>query len=198
MSVSPIPSRLDFVASARREFKFLSDRPYAFWLVSQDEEVIAYESDGIELSVYHDRLSYELDVALARLSHEDEVLHPYGVSDLVRLSDPASMADYRTFAATTSEGVNRGVARLANELRAHGPLLLDPSSQQWDQLSQARARASNEFGKTLAAKTLREQATRAWSRRNYAAVLEAYSQLSDRLSEIEQRRLQYATKKLGL
>jgi hypothetical protein len=196
MNVDPSPSRLGFVAAGRAAFDFVTEPRYSLWLAYQDEGRIGYEGDDLVLVVMHDLFSYELDVALSRPSEAEEVRHPYTLTDLMRVADPVRARAYRQFAATTDASVQRGTADLASEFRKYGLAALLGSADFYHEMSAARAESVREFGMELADQHARGNAERAWQRRDFQAVVLAYSAMGDRLSRVESERLRYASQRL--
>lgn len=64
MNVIPSGSRLNFVASARSAFDFVTNPPYSLWLADQDKGRVTYSRVDLGLAILHDRISYELDLAV--------------------------------------------------------------------------------------------------------------------------------------
>jgi hypothetical protein len=196
MTIEPIPSRLDFVAAGRSAFDFLAKPPYSMWLTEQDEGRIGYEGDDVVVVVLHEPISYELDIALWRPSAEDEVKHPFTISDMIRVVDPDGVRTYRRFAARNEDSVRRGVAQLASELRRYGSAALAGETSFFRTMSAARSEATREWGMDLADRAARKNAERAWLQRDFQGVIQAYRSMGDRLSKVERERLNYAIRRL--
>jgi hypothetical protein len=196
MKITPPASRLEFVASARLAFDFVTEPPYSLWLESQDEGRVNYADAEVGLAITHGLLSYELDLAVWREAVPAEVTHPYGMPDLIRVADPDLARSYRAFAATTEAGVERGLTKLAADLRSYGRSALSGSAEFFTRMSQGRALAARETGSERQDKQIREQAGRAWRDRDFAKVVKEYSALADRMSPSERARLRYAHKQL--
>jgi hypothetical protein len=196
MTIGPSPSRLGFVQAARSAFDFVTEPPYSLWLTDQDEGRIGYEGDDIVLAVLHDLQSYELDIALCRPSVADEVRHPYSLVDLMRVTDPVRARAYRQFAATSAASVARGTADLATGFRKYGLEALAGSASFYLEMSAARVEAARQFGIELADKHAREKAERAWRDRDFRTVVTAYGAMDGRLSQVERKRLRYASERL--
>jgi hypothetical protein len=197
VKIAPIPSRLDFVAAGRAALDFVTEPPYSLWLTEQDEGRIAYEGDDVMLVLLHDDLSYELDLALWRPSVVDEARHPFTMSDIIRVTDPAKARDYRSFSAASDDSVRRGVAILVSDFREYGLAALTGEGDFYRQMLDARSEAAREFATEIADKAARERAEQAWLRRDFEEVIVAYRSMEDRLSRAERARLHYAAKRLG-
>jgi hypothetical protein len=198
MNIIPPASRLNFVASARSAFDFVTKPPYSLWLVAQDEGRVTYASLDLGLVILHDRLSYELDLAVWRESVEAEVVHPYTMVDLVRVADPDRVRSYRQFSATTDAAVERGLTGLESDFRRFGLHALSGSREFFERMGQLRSQAATEFGAELEEKQARESAARAWRDRDFSNVVKQYGTLGDRLSRAERARVDYARRHLGV
>jgi hypothetical protein len=186
------------VASARSAFDFVTKPPYSLWLVAQDEGRVTYASVDLGLVILHDRLSYELDLAVWRESVEAEVAHPYTMVDLVRVADPDRVRSYRQFSATTDAAVERGLTGLESDFRRFGLHAISGSREFFERMGQLRSQAATEFGAELEEKQVRESAARAWRDRDFSNVVKQYGTLGDRLSRAERARVDYARRHLGV
>jgi hypothetical protein len=157
----PNGGRLNFVASARSAFDFVTNPPYSLWLVGQDEGRVTYAGVDLGLAILHDRLSYEIDLALWRESVEAEVAHPYTMVDLLPDADPDRARSYRQFSASTEVAVERGLAILESDFRRFGVQALSGSHEFFERMRYMRSLAAAEFGSELKDKRIRERAGRA-------------------------------------
>jgi hypothetical protein len=197
MTVVPSASRLNFVASARSAFDFVTEPPYSLWLTDQDEGRVTYSGDDLGFAILHGRLSYELDLAVWRESVQLEVTHPYTIMDLIRAEDPGRARSYRQFSAASEAAVRRGLAILVSDFRRYGLPALYGTSEFYEQLRVARSRNADEFGLELTDKISRERAERAWKERDYAKVISQYAALNDRMSQAEIERVRYARRRVS-
>lgn len=198
MNSTPPASRLNFVASARSAFDFLTTPPYALWLVDQDEGRVTYAGVDLGLAILHDRLSYELDLAVWRESVQAEVARPYTMVDLLRVADPDRARSYRQFSATTEAAVQRGLEVLKSDFSRFGLPVLSGSPEFFERIRQMQSLAVTEFGAELEDKQIREKAERAWRERDFSNVVKQYRALGDRLSQMERARVDYARRHLGM
>jgi hypothetical protein len=197
VTIAPIPSRLDFVATARSALDFVTEPPYFMQIFEQDEFRIGYEGDDLILVLLHDPLSYELDVALWRPSADDEVKHPFALADIIRIADPAKARTYRRFSATSKTAVRRGIGELVSDLRTYGVVALRGEEGFYRKMSAARSEAARQFGLELTDKAARANAEQSWHERDFRRVIKAYRSLEDRLSKVERERLNYAIRQVN-
>jgi len=187
---------LGFARLATAEFSFLTQPPFAMTLVSEEPLAIRFEGNGIAVVVFHDRLSYELGIALWRPVSATEASSPYTISDLIRVTDPVAAKRYRRFAATSTSALEHGLAKLADDLRTFGSGVLQNDPESYHRLSEAREGAVREFGRDQRMRTGRVAAEAAWLARDWYKVAEAYGGLEERLTPAERERLAYARRKL--
>jgi hypothetical protein len=197
MLIAPIPSRLGFIAAGRAAFNFVTQPPHATWLTEQDEGRIGYEGDDVVLVILHDLRSFELDIALWRPSVEDEVKHPFAISDMIRVADREKARSYRLSSAVTEDSVRRGVAKLASDFRIYGIATLTSGARFYREVTAARSEVAVHFGMELVDKAARKNAEEAWQQRDFQGVVNAYRTMEDRLSSVERGRLNYAIRRLG-
>jgi hypothetical protein len=197
MAIIPPASRLNFMATARSAFDFVTDPPYSLWLEVQREEQVAYAGADLGLAIWHERLSYELDLTVWRESDKAKGIHPYGMGDLIRVADADLARSYRSFSATTEGAVERGLAKMEADFRRFGLQALAGSHEFFEIMKQARSLAVAEWVSELEAKQIRERAGRAWRDCDFSDLVKQYSALGDRMSRAERARLAYARKHLG-
>jgi hypothetical protein len=187
---------LGFTKLARAEFSFLSQPPFSMVLVSQEPLALRFEGNGIALIVFQDRQSYELGIALWRPVAASEVDRPYTISDLIRVTDTVAAKRYRRFAATTTDALQHGLAKLAADLRKFGSRVLQNDPASYRRLSEAREGAVREFGRDQSVRVARIAGESAWLARDWYKVAEAYGAVADSLTPAERERLAYARRKL--
>jgi hypothetical protein len=146
--------------------------------------------------VFQDRQSYELGIALWRPIAAPEVDRPYTISDLIRVTDTAAANRYRRFAATTTNALQHGLAKLAADLRNFGSRALQNDPASYRRLSEAREGAVREFGRGQSVPLARIAGESAWLARDWYKVAEAYGAVADSLTPAERERLTYARRKL--
>ena len=187
---------MHFSQAANRAFAFLVD-PFSFKLASSDELRVSYVRADMAVTIGHDRLSYELGIALARLDKPEECQRPYNMADFVRVADPVLARQYRRFTATTAVAVQKGLDNLAQELQVYGRPALLGSESFFRNLKQGRDDAAREFGREMEERGVRREAEKAWHSRDYTQVVASYSRIEGALTESEKGRLRFARKRSG-
>jgi hypothetical protein len=193
--------RLGFADAVSDAFGFLLGR--GFQLVELSETFAPYEAARRFVQVSHGRGSYELGVEIGRWTELDGVPHEqlFSLRDVVSLTtDPAAIGFGGT-SATTAETVRKFITRLAAWTQEYAsPLISDGE----DLFQALRARNSAWFDAeqdAQRARLLRSRADEAWRARDFANVVNAYTELDRELTTVELRpsergRLAYALKAL--
>lgn len=100
------------------------------------------------------------------------------------------------FQASTPERVKLYAPRLAGLLRRHGTELLKGDATEFARLQYMRESRSAVLVRRDLLSTARSDASAAWQRRDYGALIEAFNAIGEDLSPAEQMKLEYASKKL--
>lgn len=175
----------------REGFRFVPETRAAFAAVAAGRDLVeigndlysvAYEGPPGWLTVIHDRLSYELDVALASRT-ATETGRPYGMADLIRVVDPGAANQYRCFAATTPSEVSTGVARLAHDLRVYGRPALAGDPTYLAQLEECRQRAIIQFARDTSRARHAAVAAEAIRQEDWKTVVALYEPMQDELRQ---------------
>jgi hypothetical protein len=189
----------------REELGFVPETRTAFAAIAAAHDLVEIGSDAYSvayhgplgwLTVFHDRLSYELDVALA-LNAAPETGRPYGIADLIRVVDPAAADWYRCFSATTASGIRSGLDRLAHDLRVYGEAALSGEPAFLAQLEGCRQRAIDQFARDRSRARHAAEAAKAIRRKDWNAVVALYGPVEDQLDRVAAKRLEIARKRLA-
>lgn len=185
---------LGFVAAVRRAFAPLVAE-HRLNEVASDLNNVHYKSQAGWLTVTHDPLSFELDISFAPT--EGGTDRPFGMVDFIRVADWDRADTYRSFAATSPDGVHRGVEQLAGDLRRYAEPALRSDSAFVEHLTHAREEAIAEFGATVNRARDNQAADQAMRDHDWRRVLELYEPREDQLSRVERKRLDVARKRLA-
>jgi hypothetical protein len=185
---------LGFAESASAVFSFLVAN-FGFSLIETDDFTVRYASDCVRLVIRHGRLSYELSLYLARADHQEELTHPYGIADMLRLVDEDRAQRYRNFAATSRDLVARGLEQLADDLREFGEGTLRCDTQLFDAMARERERAITRFGRDRQRANEDREARTAFDQQDWPRVIEIYQAWGDSLNASQSKRLQIARKR---
>ena len=190
-------NELDFPRLAAERFGFLTKEPYGLQAVKKEPLALRYEGNGVVCVVFHERLSYELGVALWRPTEQREVERPYTISDLMRVTDPKASRRYRRFAATSKDSLGRGLTKLAEDLEKYGASAIRNEPEFFHRLSAAREEAISEFGSAMVDQSARTEAEAAWRNGDFYRVARAYGRIESRLSPVERKKLNHAREQIA-
>jgi hypothetical protein len=198
----PERARLGFADAAQAEFGFLLR--LGFRLVELTDTICRYQSDRRLVRVFHGRGSYELGVEIGRWievgGQPREQAFP--LPDVVTQLAGSAASEQQGTAATTAEAVSRVLRRLADQTREIAGEMLTGGDDLFDRLSAANAARGQAEQDQLRAQHLRERADDAWRRKDFDAVITAYTEIDREMDTVElrtseRRRLDYALRSTG-
>lgn len=185
---------LAFVSETRSAFAAIA-AAHDLVEIGSDLYSVAYHGPPGWLTVIHDRLSYELDIAFAPSSSAEDG-RPFGMADLIRVVDPAADR-YRCFAATTASGIRTGIERLAHDLGAYGERALAGDPTYLAELETCRRAAIDQFARDRSSARNDVEAAEAVRREDWKTVVALYEPVEDGLNRVESKRLEFARKRLA-
>lgn len=126
----------------------------------------------------------------------------FGLRDLISLTRDPEEVGYKGMSARTPELISRFLQQLAAWTKEFGLPLLTNGDAIFDQLSEASLHSAVAEAHAQRAALLRPRADDAWRRRDFASVINAYSEIISELSTIELQRselgrLHYAQRAMG-
>jgi hypothetical protein len=188
---SPERARLEFRDTVLSSFKFLTEvglRP-----VQKHSTLVRYESADVFVNVYHGRVSFELGVEIGRLNEPEQ--EKLTIGDIVA-SAGAEKAEgfgqHVMFQVSSPDGVREFVPKLADLVQKYALPFVKGYATAYREALQARSRAADQYMKQVNLRQVRSKTDAAWQAKDYARVVELYSQMRSELSEIESKRLVYA------
>ena len=186
----PDREKFGFQRAVRKTFSFLE--PMGFQIVDDLVTFVRFESNDCFMNVYHGRGSYELGVEVGRKIIPDT---RYRLPDVLRVLAPefASEASYQ---ASNPGAVVNCVQKLGNLTKQYCGPLWSGSEQVWEEIDWKRSVAAIEETKKYTLGSIREKAQEAWRHKDYRRVVDAYEQMLADLTEVERKRLSFATKHL--
>jgi hypothetical protein len=186
-------SYLCFAEAVHKYFDSLL-KDHSFQRVSFDQTFVRYESDEIFINVYHGRSSYEIAMEMGRLNHPDEHETSYTIGSFMRLIDPKQAENYRSFAATNPNSVEKGVSQLSELFKKYAlsPLLSDKAI--FTKLRKQREVLKDAFVRKVLVSQVRPEATEAFQRKDYQEAARLYESIKEDLTPTEVKKLQYAKK----
>ena len=204
-------SRLGFSEAVTAAFDFLVSE-HGFERTQTTETSVQYKSPHVFVEVYHDRPSLELGVEVARLddsSRLDNLLraaespvtigrpqgeYQFSLDEVARLvGTPLKGDSYAPF-ADDRLSVTRQVSRLAEGFKVHMLALLSGDREAFERLATKRSETAQKFTRDMVLSQLREQAERAWKKRDLLGAQRLFEEMESDLTPAERKKLDYARK----
>ena len=188
--------KLGFEQAVLENFKFLGT--YGLKPVKRGSTLVRYESRRTFVNIYHGRASYEIGVEVGRRDRPEE----YGLGYMVAWAGKAAweaegFGRHTMFQVNSPEGVREFVPKVAELLKKYGDPFLRGDSDFYDELDRGNQRASADYTRRQQIEAVRKEAQSAWSAKHFARVVKLYQSICNDLTAIEDKRLTYASKKVG-
>lgn len=183
-------TRLNFANAVRQRFAFLDD--LGFSEVESLPTLVRYRNGDLEVTLYHGRSSFELGFEICRNGTR------YSISELIGVADSEAAERYRSYAATTPDGIAAGLTQLEELVRRYGDRALRDDTAFFTMLEDHRKAWAEEYAIDVLARQLRPKAQAAFQQGNYREAAELYERIRPRLSTAEEKRLALAKERSGL
>lgn len=168
-------------------------RRHGFRKVSGGPYDVVYRSDHADLTILHDKQSYELSLSLLPTSTSlDGTFWPVGMQQLIAADEPARARAYRDFATTTPEGIDEGLKMMTRDLEAHAVGVLAGADPDLLAVQDAKRAAIATFTAGASVRAASAQAKAAFERGDWLRVVETLAPLSSRLTVGDLKRLEIA------
>lgn len=177
-------TRLNFAKAVTERFGFLGD--LGFSVTELLPTIVRYRKGDVEADVYHGRQSYELGFDVERHGIR------YSLSDLISAADPEAAEQYRNFAATTQDGITKGLTRLAELVKRYSEPALRGDPDFFATIEKQRKLWAEGYSLDVLAGQLRPKAYEAFRQGNYREAVELYERIRPRLTPVELKRLAVA------
>lgn len=184
---------LKFQDAVEEEFKFLKDQ-YLLNCVENGLYCVKYCSKKIFVSIYHERISYEIYIVIGLLPESSKVR--VGLEDVVRCEEKKDSPKI-FFQASTIDNVKYSVAELASILKRYQSKVFPDKIEYIKIVKNYQERLTHELYTEETMNDIDNKAVEAWGNKEYKKVVEAYSQVYDKLNLIQAKRLEYAKKMIG-
>ena len=181
-------NRLNFAHLVTQRFGFLS--AFGFAVSESLPTIVRYRNGDLELNLYHGRQSFEVGL---QVEHGDDC---FSMSELIRSSDPAIAEQYRNPMATTPDGLEAALDRLADLLRQYGEPALRNDPQFFSALRKQKTSWAEEYALDVLVEQTRPKADAAFRAGRYQEAADLYGKIAPRLTETEQKKLAAARKRI--
>lgn len=191
---------LGFKEAVLASFDFL--RKYGFSCVRAEPTFVRYETSALLstknlfVNVYHGRGSYELGVEIGPRDRDQASLALPLIVEWASRKKGENLNQQTIFQASTREGVQQFVPKLAELVQKYATLFLEGDPTAYQSAAQHVRRDSALCEKEIQLRRVREQAEAAWHDKDYAQVVGLYEPFQEDLSRSEGMRLEYAKKQV--
>ncbi len=175
---------LNFSLGATQSFDFLGE--FGFERVEALPSIVRYRYGDIEVDICIGRKSYELDFEISRGGEK------YSIQELIRITDPNAARQYRSYAATTQDGLKEGFNKLRDIVKKYGRNALRGDPEVFILLEQQRKSWSREYALDVLEGQLRPKAELAFRQKKYSEAVELYEKIRSRLTLAELKKLEIA------
>ena len=143
------------------------------------------------LALFHQPLSYELDLVVIRKDGADQ---HFSLQDVV---EAAQGIEPTFFQASSADRVFQCMTLIMQLLQKYGAGVLRGDVDAFDRMAKAHERRSRELTNEVVSRPIREAAEVAWKNKDYGEVKRLYESLRGNLTDTEARRLNYAAAHLS-
>jgi hypothetical protein len=184
-------ANLRFSELAQVHFAFLPAQ--GFTCVRSDSTFVRFESSSLFINIYHDFLSFEIDVEIGRLGNGNDEKQPYPMSALLEAAGVPTAEKYRSYATRTPDGVDEGLTKLAKLFSDYVSQNIQ-NAELFRVLKEQRQARIHEFAQEVKFRQMRQKLDIMWHAKDYAGVVKLLFPLRDVLTPIELHKLKYAEK----
>jgi len=182
---------LEFNIRAKFAFQFLIDK-YGFKLIQEEATFLRYESEWVFINIYHGRLSYEIGFECGLKSKGED--SRYRLPTILRGLLGEAYSKEAVLQASEKEAILRCIVKMAELVSKHCGSLLNAEELAFAQVEKASVEESQEITEKYTIDPVKRQAEQAWRKKDYDKVKSLYRSIINKLSPIEIKRLEYASK----
>jgi len=182
-----------FPKAVSDSFSFLSSR--GFRQVLAESNRVRYESQHAYVTVFHEELSYEIDLEIGSI---DDRSMCFPRSTIMLLFEPEKLAlpESRSYVAQTAEEIARGVSKLASQFAGYVNAGLLDDSKLFEHLRDVSDRRLRERAEEVELADVRQKLEVAWHEKNYAKVVDLLEPMRSELTGSEQKKLEFSKNQL--
>jgi hypothetical protein len=169
-------------------------RRRGFVCLESSAHVVRFRSDKVVLELWHEPLSFELEVQFGRAAKPEE---QFSLGDLLDAVLGAGHKEEKFFQASDAARVDACVKKIAELLREHAGAVLEGEGAVYERIGQTAQSTSAAYTKQVMNGPVRKAAEEAWRAHDYHKVRDLYDSISSDLTALEQRRLRYAKTHAG-
>lgn len=186
---------LGFEESALAAFSFVEKQ--GFKLVQQSLTLVRYESSTVFLNIYHDRMSFELEVEVGALKKPSQRLSLTDILLWTGVWQKEGFGQHVTFQVSKKSDVVTFVRKLAQLVENYAKPFLSNDRAAFEQAALLQKQRADDYVQEVSNSNIRSKAQQAWETHDYTTLIELYTLISDTLTSVETLRLAYARRRAG-
>ena len=183
-------SHLKFPETVEKQFSFLKE--YGFKIKLREQTVVKFESKDVFITIYHDRVSFEIGLQIGLLSSGSS--SGYGLGSVIKFTDPELGNKFRCYTTSSLEGVKKGVVEIATLLETYGDKVLRGDAEIFKWLNNN----IEQYWAEREAARIRPKAEEAFRTKEYSKALDLYRSIENCLTSAEEKKIKYAMKKVSV
>jgi hypothetical protein len=178
---------LGFAQAVQEAFSFLLND--GFHIVESEPTIVRYEKNGLVVTVYHGRHSWEIGLEVGR---QNETFSMYR---LLASAYAKEADEYRNPTAGTASAVVSSVQKIAELVRRHGKGALEDNPVFYARMRQQRQDWAKAFELQVRADQNRPRAEAAFREGRYREAAELYEEMVEALTPVEKKKLALARRR---
>jgi hypothetical protein len=178
---------LVFSDVVKDRFSYLSEQGFVLKEILPTD--LRFRKGDVEITVYWDQMSSEIDLAVAKGSDR------YSMSEVLRAEDLGAAEEYRSWSAGTRESVISGVTALADLFARYGKSAVAGEDFFYSELKRKRREWSHAYSAEVLATGVRQEAEEAFRKGFYKDAAVLYRRIEAALTPSERGKLEFASRK---
>jgi hypothetical protein len=184
--------KLGFQDVVLKNFQFLID-DFGFHCAGGNLLLVKYESENVFIRIYHDRLSYELELYFGLKQGDTSQEESYTLIEVMNL---AGYADFDNFEVTTREEMMESVSKMASLFKQYASRAIIGEKEFYDSMATQRQVTSYKLMVEEKEKYVSLDVKKALEKKDFNKITELYGAYERFLTEEEKQLLEYARKQL--
>lgn len=163
--------------------------PRGFTCTEQTLYSVKFQSPNVTFAVFHDPVSYEIDLVYARQAAPSE---RYDLRNMLDALLGPGHEKQAYFQASEPDHVVASVKTIAGLLQRYGETVLDGDPTVYQRIGDLARQHNEVYTKQVVQRPIRKADEDAWQKHDYAKVRDLYDSIEADLTPSEKKRLNYA------
>lgn len=188
----------NFTDLVKDEFVYLESEN-GFACSIEDKYSVKYENDKvILLFTYDSRLSYELNLFFdSKTARENRKQQNYfTLGDLLDFKGDTEFKELRAIQISNPDILKKFIERISFAIKQYGQEVLTGNSNFFNELEKEVSNKNQKYYAKMELESILSEAFEAWEKKDYRKYCEILTPHKDRLSEVDLKRLSFASKRL--